>query len=150
MPALLDVHLEEVAEVVEAWAMRAKRSLLLDAGRFGVALDHDQAPQLIAELTGDFLPHRLALEIAKPDAAIVRRLGEENAPAILGQLDVIEMRPPRSIHADRGAQVDLVAVLEPRRPHFAPPVEIRRLPVLERAQQPLVARKSNVVRDLVG
>ena len=127
--------------------MGAERALLFDAGGLGVALNDDEAPQLVAEFAGDFLPHRLALEVAEADAAIVRRLGQEDAPAILRQLDVIEMRPARGVDADRRAQVHLVAVLEPGRPHVAPPIEIRRLPVLERAQQPLVAGQVDVVRN---
>ena len=51
--------------------MRAELTLLLDAGRLGVALDDDQAAQLVAELARHFLPHRLALEVAEADAAIV-------------------------------------------------------------------------------
>ena len=145
--ALFDVDLEQVAQVVEARAVRAERALLLDAGGLGVALDDDQPAQLVAELARHFLPHRLALEVAKADAAIGRRLGEEDAPAIFGQLHVIEVRPAGGIDADRGAQVDLVAVLEPRRPHVAPPIEVGRLPVLERALQPLVAGEVDVVRE---
>ena len=104
MAALLDVHLEQVAQVVEARAMGAERSLLFDAGGLGVALNDDEAPQLVAEFAGDFLPHRLALEVAEADAAIGRRLGQEDAPAILRQLDVIEMRPAGGVDADRRAQ----------------------------------------------
>ena len=147
MAAFLDVDLEQVAQVVEARAMGAERALLFDAGGLGVALDHDQAAQLVAEFAGHFLPHRLALEVAEADAAIVRRLGQENAPAIFRQLDVIEVRPAGGVDADRRAQVDLVAVLEPGRPHVAPPIEIGGLPVLERAQQPLVAGEIDVVRN---
>ena len=143
--AFFDVDLEQVAQVVEARAMRAERALLLDAGRLGVALDDDQPAQLVAELARHFLPHRLALEVAEADAAIGRRLGEEDAPAIFGQLDVVEVRPAGGVDADRGAQIDLVAVLEPRRPHVAPPIEVGRLPVLERALQPLVAGEVDVV-----
>src|SRR5690606_23297820 len=91
--AFLHVDLEEVPQVVEARAVRAELPLLLDAGRLGVALDHDEAPELVPELARHFLPGGLALEIAEPDAPIVRRLGQEDAPAILRQLDVVEMRP---------------------------------------------------------
>src|SRR5438034_3384557 len=38
---------------------RNQPPLLLDAGGLGVALRHDQTPQLIPELPGHFLPHRL-------------------------------------------------------------------------------------------
>ena len=82
--------------------------------------------------------------------AIVHRIGEEDAPAVLRQLHVVEVRPAVGVDADRGAQVDLVVVLEPLRPHVAPPLDVLRLPVLERALQPLVAREVDVVRDLLG
>src|SRR4029077_10141865 len=51
---------------------------------------------------------------------------------------------------DRGPDVDLVVVLEPLRPHVAPPLNVFRLPVLERALQALVAREVDVIRDLLG
>ena len=67
--AFLDVHLEQVAQVVEARAALPEPALLLDARRLGVALRHDQPAQLVAELARHFLPHRLAEEIAEADRA---------------------------------------------------------------------------------
>ena len=64
---LFDVHLKQIAEVVHARAALAEQPLLLDAGRLGVALRDDQAPQLIAELARHFLPDRLAEEVAEAD-----------------------------------------------------------------------------------
>ena len=148
--ALFDVDLEQVAEIVQARAMRAERALLFDAGGLGIALDDDQPPQLVAEFPGDFLPDRLALEVAETNTAIVRGLGEEDAPPVFRQLDVIEVRPARGIDADRRAQIHLVAVLESRRPHLAPPIKVGRLPVLERAQQALVTREANVIGNFLG
>jgi len=52
-----------------------------------------RAPQLIAELAGDFLPYGLTEEIAEPDAPIGQRIGEKDAPPVLRQLDVLEVRP---------------------------------------------------------
>ena len=46
VPALLDVDLEQVAQVVQARRGGAQVALLLDRGRLGVALDHDQPLQL--------------------------------------------------------------------------------------------------------
>src|SRR6185295_11447114 len=134
----------------EARTALPKPPLLLDARRLGVPLRDDQPPQLIAELARHLLPDRLAEEIAEADAAIVNGIGEEDAPAILGQLDVFEMRPARRIDADRGAHVHLVVVLEPLRPHVFPPLDVLRLPVLERALQALVARQVDVIRYLLG
>ena len=71
----------------------------------------------LRELARHFLPDRLAEEVAEADPPIVHRIGEEDAPAILGQLDVLEVRPALGIDADRGADVDLVVVLEALRPH---------------------------------
>ena len=126
MAALLDVHLEQVAEVVDARAPLPQPPLLLDARRLGVPLRHDQAPQLVPELARHFLPDRLPQEIAKSDPAIVDRIGEENAPAVLGQLHVLEVRPSGWIDADRRAHVDLVIVLEPLRAHVLPPLDVLR------------------------
>ena len=117
----LHVHLEQVAKVVEARAERAEHTLLLDAGRLGVALRDDEATQRVAELAGHFLPHRLPLEVAEADAPVRLRLGEKDAPAVLRHLHVVEVRPAVRVDADGGAQVDLVLVLEPGGPHVAPP-----------------------------
>ena len=67
MTAFLDVHLKQIAQVVQARAALAEQALLLDAGRLGVALRDDEPPQLIAELARHFLPDRLAEEIAEAD-----------------------------------------------------------------------------------
>ena len=150
MAAFFDVDLEQVAQVVQAGAVRAERSLLLHAGGLGVALNDDQPAQLVAELTGHFLPHRLALEVAEADAPIGGRLGEEDAPAVLGQLHVFEVGPAGPIDADGGAQVNLVAVLEAGRPHVAPPIEIGGLPMLEGPLQPLVAGQVDVIGNAFG
>jgi hypothetical protein len=143
--AFFDVDLEQVAQVVEARTMRAQRALLFDAGGFGVTLNHDQPAELVAELTRHFLPHRLSLEITEANATILRRLRQENAPPIFGQLHVVEVRPAGRVDADRGTQVHLVAVLESRRPHLSPPIQVGRLPMLECPQQPLVAGQADVV-----
>src|SRR5205085_10927377 len=95
-------------------------------------------------------PYRLSLELAEADAPIRCRLGEEDSPPIVRQLDVFEMRPPLGIDADRGPEVDLVIVLESLRPHFAPPLQVFRLPVFERSLQALVAGEVDVVRNPLG
>ena len=148
--AFFDVHLEQVPQVVQARAVRAELALLLDAGGLGVALDHDEAAKLVAELAWHLLPDGLALEVAEADAAIVGGLGQEDAPAVLGQLHVVEVRPAGGVHADGGAQVDLVMILEALRPHVAPPVQVGRLPVLQRALQALVAGEVDVVRNALA
>src|SRR5205823_7850902 len=45
VPAFLDVHLEEVAKIVERRAGETKMALLLDRGRLGITLRDDQPPK---------------------------------------------------------------------------------------------------------
>ena len=59
--AFLDIHLEHVAHVVERGRGLAEMALLLDRGRLGVALDHDQPAQHGAIFARHFLPGRLAV-----------------------------------------------------------------------------------------
>ena len=67
--ALLDVDLEQVAHVVERGRGLAEMALLLDRGRLGVALDHDQAAQHGAVFARHFLPGVLALVRAERNLA---------------------------------------------------------------------------------
>ena len=150
MTAFLDVDLEQVAEVVQARAAVAEPPLLLDARRLSVPLGDHETTELIAELAGHLLPDGLAQKVAEPDPAIVHGIGEEDAPPIFRQLHVLEVRPARWIHADRRPHVHLVVVLESLRAHVAPPLDVLRLPVLERTLKALVARQADVVRDLFG
>src|ERR1700722_12380848 len=82
MAAFLDIDLEEVAQIVERGATMAQKPLLLDRGGLGVALCNDEAAQGRAMLTRNLLPGLLAELVAEAYAAIGRRIGEENAPAI--------------------------------------------------------------------
>ena len=63
---LLDVDLEEVAQVVEARRGQAQSPLLLHRGRLGVALDDHQPAQVGSVLAGHLLPGRLAGWSPKP------------------------------------------------------------------------------------
>ena len=103
----------------------------VERGRFVVALRDDQPAELIAKLSGNFLPHRLAEEVAESDRAIGHGVRQENAPAVFGQPHVFEVRTG-SVHADRRAYIHLMEALEPLRSHIAPPLDIQRLPMLER------------------
>src|SRR5262245_62010752 len=145
VPPFLDVDLKQVAEVVQAQTALPEPPLLLDARRLGVALCDDEQPKLIAKLPRDFLPDRLTEEIAEADAAIVDRIRKEDAPAVLQQLHVLEVRPPRWIDADGRPHVHLMVVLKSLQTHVMPPLDVFRLPMLERALQPLVAREADVV-----
>ena len=146
--ALLDVDLEQVAQIVERGRALAELALLLDARRLGVGLRDDDPAQDVAQLAGDLVPHRRALRVAEADRAVLLGRREEDAPAVVGHLHVVVVRPAGRIDRDGRAQVDLV-LLEARGPHLAPPVDEVRLPRLERALQTLVRGEVDVVRDLV-
>ena len=91
--ALLHVHLEEVAHVVEAGRGEAQPALLLHRGRLGVALDHDEPAQVGPVLAGHLRPHRLAQVVAEGDRPVGLGLGQEDAPAVVGHLDRAEVGP---------------------------------------------------------
>ena len=147
VPALLDVDLEQVAHVVQGGGRVAEQALLLDRGRLGVRLGHDQAPQPVAVLAGDLLPGQLAEVVAEGDrAALLLRL-EEDAPAVVGHLDVVEVGPAVLLHADRRAQVHVVGV-EVGGADRTPPLQVVGLPGLEGALQALVGGQIDVVGDL--
>src|ERR1700724_237908 len=100
MAPLLDVDLEEVAQVVERWAGLTEQPLLLDRGRLGVALGYNQPAQGRAMLARNLLPHRLAQCIAKTDPAVGHRLCEKDPPPVIRHLDHAIARPALGI--DRG------------------------------------------------
>ena len=81
--AFLDVHLEQVAHVVERGRGLAEIALLLDRGRLGVALDDDQAAQHRAVFARHFLPGRLALVGAERNLAALDLRREQDAPACI-------------------------------------------------------------------
>jgi hypothetical protein len=115
----------------------------------GVALGHDQAAQRAAVLAGNLLPGRFAHVVAEADAPIRLRIGEEDAPAVVGHLDVAVVGPALGIDRDRGAQVH-VGSLKVGRAHVLPPSEERGLPLLERALQRAVRPEVDVVGDALG
>src|SRR4030095_14352213 len=95
------------------------------------------------------LPRRCTLVLAEVDlAALVTRV-EKNAPAIVGHLHVVEMRPPRRVATHRGAQIN-IEVLRAIRPHVLPPGQVVGLPVLQGSLQCLVFRQSDVVGNLLA
>ena len=147
MTALFDVHLKEIPQVVERRRGEPEMTLLLDRRGLRVALCHDEPAQVCAMLPGHFLPRRVPLVCAEVDLAIGLGGIQEDAPAIVGHPDEIEMRPALGIDADRGTQVDLV-IVRAFGPHLAPPVQERGLPLLERALEHAVLGEADVVRDL--
>ena len=129
--ALLDVDLEQVAHVVERRRGLAEMALLLDRGRLGVALDHDEAAQHGADLAGHVLPDRLALVRAERNFAVLLGRRQQDAPAVLRHLDVVELGPALRIDRHGGAQIH-ERFLKALRPHVVPPVEIAGVPAFER------------------
>ena len=78
--AFLDIDLEQVAHVVERGRGLAEIALLLDRGRLGVALDHDQAAQHGAVFARHFLPGVLALVRAERNLAAFDCCGASSTP----------------------------------------------------------------------
>ena len=147
--AFLDVHLKQVAQVVQRGRAVSEQPLLLDRRGLGVALGDDQPAQRAAVLAGNLLPHRLAEIVAEADAPVLLRFREEDSPAVVGHAHVVVVRPALGVDGDRGAQVDVERV-EIGRPHLLPPVQERGLPLLERALQRAVLRELDVVGDAFG
>ena len=63
-------------------------------------------------------PARPASPMASPKliAAVRLGLGQEDAPAVVRHLDVAEVGPALGLHADRGAQIDVVRLEAPPGP----------------------------------
>src|SRR5436309_24248 len=76
-------------------------------------------------------------------------LGEEETPAVVRHLDVVELRPALGVDTHGGAQVH-VLLLEAGRAHTHPPVQKLRMPLLERALEPTVLAQAHVVRDALA
>ena len=145
--SLLDVDLEQVAHVIERGSGQAEGALLFDRGRLGVALDDDQPTEISSVLSWDLLPDILSLVVAESDLAVGFALGEEDAPAVVGHLDMLEVGPTLLADRDRRSEVDRVP-LESDRPQLLPPLDILRLPGLQRPLQASIACEIDIVRDL--
>src|SRR6185312_8191449 len=108
VPGLLDIDLEQVAEVVERRRGGAEPALLLDRSRLGVALHGDEAAQHRAVFARDLLPGRLALMRAERYRAALDRWREQDAPAVFRHPHKAELGPALLVDADCGAQIDEV------------------------------------------
>src|ERR1700730_13961918 len=93
MAALLDVDLEEIAQVVEARRRESEQPLLLHRSGFRIALDDEQALQIGAIFAGHLLPRRRSQVLPKGDATVGFTVRQEDAPSVLLERDVAEMRP---------------------------------------------------------
>src|SRR5437879_12776325 len=129
MPRLFDIHLEQVAQIVERWGSAAEMALLLDRCRLGVALHDDQAAQHRAVFARHLLPGRFALMRAEADLAVLDRRRQQDAPAVFRHADTAEFGPALGIDADSGAQIDEV-LLKPLGAAVAPQIEIAEVPAL--------------------
>ncbi len=105
--------------------------MLFDRCRLGVALNDDQAAQHRAIFARHFLPDFLAGMRTERNFAFLGLRREQDAPLVVGHLDVIEFRPALRIDADCGAQIDQ-RLLKAVRPHVVPPVDVTGMPFLER------------------
>src|SRR5262245_35295069 len=108
MASFLDVDLKQVAQVIERWAGAPEMPLLLDRCRFRIALRHNQTAQGAAVCPWPGLPDRLALMVSEGNRAVWYRLGQKDAPAILGHLNIVEMRPAVGLHTDGRTQVHVI------------------------------------------
>src|SRR5262249_25767149 len=70
---------------------------------------------------------------------------EQDAPAVFGHSDIIELGPTLRVDADCGAQVD-ERFLEAFGPHVVPPIEVTGGPFLKRAFNAHVLPEPHVVR----
>src|SRR5690606_28631311 len=144
-----DVDLEQVAQVVQRRSGQAKVSLLLYRSGFGIALGDDDAAQVGAMLARRFLPDVFTNMLAKVDLALTVLGRQENSPAVLGHLDIVEVSPAIRLHADCSTQID-IHVLGGFRAHVLPPLQIVGLPVFKRALKRTVAGQVDVVGNLLG
>src|SRR5580700_2967188 len=147
MTALLDIDLEEIAQVVEARRRESEKPLLLHRRGFRIALDDEQALQLGAIFARDLLPRRRPHVLTKGNATVGITVGQEDAPPILLERDVAEMRPAVAVGADGGAEVHVAR--DEIRAEVPPPLHEARLPGLERSLQAAVAAQIDVVGNAI-
>src|SRR5712672_4658572 len=106
-------------------------TLLLHRRGFRIPLSDDDPPQIGAVLAGHVLPDGFPFVVAEIDLAFTVGRREENSPAIVGHLHVVEMRPTARMNTNGGSEVHVGGV-RALRAHLHPPLEKLRLPVLER------------------
>src|SRR5258708_3718897 len=85
----------------------------------------ERAAQHGSVLARHLLPSWLAKMAAERNRAARLLRRQQDAPAVIGHLDVVELGPALGIDRDGGAQIDQ-RVLEALRPHVLPPVDIAR------------------------
>ncbi len=147
MAALLHIDLEQVAQVVERRRGLTEMTLLLDRGRFGVALDHHEAAEHRAIFAGHFLPGGFAHVSSEVHLALGVLRRQQHAPAIFRHLHIVELGPAFGIDGYRGAQID-EGFLKAFRPHVVPPIEIAGMPSLQRLEHLAILGQIHVVRNL--
>src|SRR5205085_10609578 len=90
------------------------------------------------------LPCGLALVRAKIHLPLLVVRLQEDAPAILRHLYVIELRPAVRLDTDRRTQVNII-VAALGWPHVVPPAQKRRLPMLQGTLQDAVAPQVHII-----
>src|SRR5213595_3543872 len=108
MTAFLDVHLKEISQIVKRWTGVTESTLLLDRSRFGIALRDNDASQCIAKLARHFLISRRTVVVAESNPGIGRRRLQEDSPAIIRHLYIIEVRPSLAANVNARAQPDIL------------------------------------------
>src|SRR5262249_57977689 len=106
MPSLLDIDLKRVAHVVERGRGLAEMALLLDRGGLGVALDDDETAQHGAVFAWHLLPGGVAVVLAERNRAALLVRRQQDAPAIVRHLHVIQLGPALWIDRHPRAQID--------------------------------------------
>ena len=145
--AFLDIDLKEVAHVVKRRRGQAKEALLFYRPRLGIALNHDQALEHVAVLARHVVPYVFARMFTAGDLALLNLWREEHTPAVFRHADIVELGPTLGVHGDGGAQIDH-GILEILRDQVIPPVDVARMPPLQRLEHLLVATQADVVWDL--
>jgi hypothetical protein len=98
--AFLHVDLEQVAQVVLLGQVRPRwRCCSTEAGSVSPCVTMRRR-RLARYSPGHVLPGGLALVVAEMDLAVLLGRVEEDAPAVVGHLDVAELRPALRVDAD--------------------------------------------------
>src|SRR5262249_58647668 len=96
--AFLDVHLKQIAQIVERRRSVAEEALLFDGGGLGVALRYDEAAQRGTMFARNLLPDRLAIVVAKADTAGIFGVSEKNPPTIFPHAHLAQPGPAVGLH----------------------------------------------------
>src|SRR3981189_2151075 len=91
-----------------------------------------------------FLPRRLAVMLAERYDAVLLLRREQDAPAIIRHLHVVELGPAARIDRVGRAQIPQ-RLREAVRPHVVPPVDVTRMPAFQRFEHLPILAEIHVV-----